>query len=85
LSVIQKIKEHKKNIAGLFVLSSVLFCVIFFDVKIGFTVFECIETIPLNILFLGVFVVVLIMFFAVIVIIIHVIAKGRNRAEKEVD
>lgn len=58
MKIYQKIKKHK-NFVGFVFLLGIVYFIIVFDVKIGFTIFENIETIPSNILFISVLTIVL--------------------------
>ncbi len=74
-------KTSKKNIWKNFtifgVLISIIFCVFFFNIKIGFTVFENIEAMSFIITINLVFIII----FVIIIILLLVICKIRKRIE----
>ena len=69
-----------KNFGGFGALISIIFCVFFFNIKIGFTVFENIGVIPSSFLILSYFLIGLII---VIVILIVILKIRKNRTECE--
>lgn len=66
----RKIKKHKKTLIGLVFLLSVIFCVFALDVRIGFTVFENIETMPSSIVVLSVFMICLVTVIVVVIVMV---------------
>lgn len=71
MKIYQKIKKHK-NIIGFAFLLSIVYFIFVFDIRIGFTIFENIETIPSNILVLSVLTILLTPILVVIVYYIYV-------------
>ena len=70
MKIPKKIKKHKNFIGFVFLLCIVYFIIVL-DVRIGFTIFENIETIPQNFLFLSVLTIVLTTVLIVIVYYIY--------------
>lgn len=72
-------KNIWKNFTSFGVLISIIFCVFFFNIKIGFTVFENIGTVPsiiiINLVFVFIFVII-------ILLVIYKIRKNRTESEE---
>ena len=70
-------KNIWKNFTSFGVLISIIFCVFFFNVKIGFTVFENIGDMPsimfINLVFVFIFVIIILLF-----LVIYKIRKNRT-------
>ena len=78
-------KNIWKNFTGFWALVLIISCVFFFNVKIGFTIFENIELILFNSLiftyFLG-FMAILIVVFLVVIVILYIKRKNIKEIDK---
>ena len=69
-----------KNAIGVTVLLGTIFCVVVFNVKIGFTIFQNVELMLFNSLIFAFFMVVLVILIIIFVIVI-VIYQKKNKME----
>ena len=67
-----------KNLMVFGLLLLIIFCVICFNISIGFTVFENIENIPLFIISIILIVIILVIIVVIVLIFIYIIIKNRK-------
>jgi len=72
-------KNIWKNFTGFGVLISIIFCVVVFNIKIGFTVFENIGDVS-SIMFINL---VFIIIFVIIIVVVVIYKIRKNRTENE--